>query len=175
MKLQKILRWFCVFWRLWKRYLLLNIVAKRIVHFSQLFSQVASVVESALAHAWAIVRVRESVDGLSPAIGLCWGQDSWLCRGVGSLRLTFFVECAFLAIVLFLFAEHFVKAFRIYLLILLGGHSARRGLRLHEVSDVRVFLVELLLELGDARHGSISRLASLFLYSNEHKLNLVTV
>ena len=98
-----------------------------------------------------------------------------MCRGVGSLRLTFFVECAFLAIVLFLFAEHFVEAFRINLLILLGGHSARRGFGPHEVSDVRVFLVELLLELGDARHGSISRLASLFLYSNENRLNLVTV
>ena len=175
MKFQIIRRWFCVFWRLWKLYLLLNIVAKRIVHFSQLFSQVASVVESALAHAWAIVRVRESVDGLSPAIGLCWGQDSWLCRGVGSLRLTFFVECAFLAIVLFLFAEHFVKAFRIYLLVLLGGHSACSGLGLHEVSDVRVFLVELLLKLFDAPHGSIFSLASLFLFSNEHWLNLVTV
>ena len=166
---------FCVFWRLWKRYLILNIVAKRLVHFSQLFSQVAGVVESAFAHAWAIVRVREGIDGLSPAIGLCWGQDSWLSRAVGSLRLTFFVECAFLAIVLFLFAEHFVKAFRIYLLVLLGGQGACSGLGLHEVSDVRVFLVELLLELSDAPHSSIFRLAILFLYSNEHWLNLVTV
>ena len=98
-----------------------------------------------------------------------------MCRAVGSLRLTFFVECAFLAIVLFLFAEHFVKASRIYLLILLGSQSARRSLGLHEVSDVRVFLVELLLKLSDALHGSIFSLASLFLYSNEDKSNLVTV
>ena len=119
--------------------------------------------------------MRESVDGLSPAIGLCRGQDSRLCRAIGTLRLTFFVECAFLAIVLFFFAEHFVKAFRIYLLVLLGGHSACSGLGLYEVSDVRVFLVELLLKLFDAPQGSIFSLASLFLYSNENRFNLVTV
>ena len=131
--------------------------------------------ESALAHAWAIVGMWESIDGLPPAISLSRGQDGRLCRGIGALRLTFFEECAFLAIVLFLFSEHFVEAFRINLLILLGSHSPRRGVGLHEVSDVRVFLVELLLELGDARHGGVSSLASLFLYSNENRFNLVTV
>ena len=98
-----------------------------------------------------------------------------MSRAVGSLRLPFFVECAFLAIVLFLFAEHFVKAFRINLLILLGGQGACSSLGLHEVSDVRVFLVELLLKLFDAPQGSIFSLASLFLYSNENRFNLVTV
>ena len=117
----------------------------------------------------------KGVDWLSPAIGLCWGQDSTLRRCIGALRLTFFEECAFLAIVLLLFTKHFVEAFRIYFLILLGGHGLGCGFGLHEVSDVRVFLVELLLELGNARHGSISRLAILFLYSNKHRLNLVTV
>ena len=128
----------------------------------------ASIVESALAHAWAIVGVRKGVDGLSPAIGLGRGQDGRLRLTLSAFGLTFFVWRTLLAIVLLFVIEHFVEAARIYLLVSLGGGNSLLGLRLQKVAHVRVFRVELLLELGDSGHRGISRLARLFLYKNDN-------
>ena len=63
--------------------------------------------------------------------------------------------------------EHVVEAARICLLAGLGSGSGRRGLAGTEVADVRVLLVELRLELGNAGHRCLLRLASLFLFAHK--------